>query len=99
MVCISLRSLSGYVFDPGEEYLNKITSVNPVSAPGKAPEESKPGATVKPVVQARVLIMIHQPAQLTSLLSRNHWAMPTPMPTTGPIRMAKSAERKTTKRM
>lgn len=68
-----------------EENLNNITRVSPVNAPGNAPDVSAPGIRVKPVVHAKILITIHQPAQSTSFLNRSHCSTPTLPPSTGPV--------------
>ena len=68
-----------------EENLNNITRVSPVNAPGNAPDVSAPGIRVKPVVHAKILITIHQPAQSTSFRNRSHCSTPTLPPSTGPV--------------
>jgi len=72
---------------PADENLNNITSVNPVRAPGSAPDVNKPGITVRPVVQAMTLMITHQYAQSTSFLRRSHCGTPIAIPKNGPSKM------------
>ncbi len=44
------------------------------------------GARLRPIAQARAPIKIHQPAHLTWLRSRIHWAVPAAVPNTSPDR-------------
>ena len=50
------------------------------------PEVRKPGISVRPVVQAMMLIGIHHPAHSSSLRRISHWVTPRTAPRNGPTR-------------